>query len=102
MTLIIRYSLPDGKAAPFETEANAIIIGRNPCSDSTANLDLESDDNSGFRCEEFFGSRQRMAYTVNRDAVNKASRICGGAGPGEIVIGEPVFTQVYGIVDLDT
>ncbi len=56
----------------------------------------------GLHCGEvlhgFIGSNERMEFTVIGDAVNRATRYCEGAGPGEVIISAQVHQWVWRIV----
>ena len=58
--------------------------------------------NSGELVAGFMGSSRAMDYTVIGDTVNMASRFCSAAGPGEVVVGESVRSQLGARLVYDT
>ena len=49
----------------------------------------------------FIGAPERMDYTVIGSTINQASRICNGAGPGEILISPAAYGRLHDVVDVD-
>lgn len=56
---------------------------------------------SGVVIHGFIGTVERLEFTVIGDAVNRASRYCEGADPGEILISPDVFERVFNVVKAD-
>jgi adenylate cyclase len=50
--------------------------------------------NSGIAVAGNMGSRNRLNYTVLGDTVNMGARLCGRAGPGDILITETTLREV--------
>ena len=68
----------------------------------SARSQVPCDMGIGLHCGEvlhgFIGSNERMEFTVIGEAVNRATRYCEGAGPGDIVMSAQVHQWVWRIV----
>ena len=56
----------------------------------------------GIHCGEivhgFVGTFEPMAFTAIGQAVNRATRYCDGANPGEVVISNELYEHVWGLI----
>ncbi|MCA9539286.1 MAG: FHA domain-containing protein [Myxococcales bacterium] len=58
--------------------------------------------NSGRLVAGYMGSTRTMSYTVIGDTVNTASRLCSHAGPGEVLITDPIRNALGPRLTLET
>ncbi|MGC9398144.1 MAG: adenylate/guanylate cyclase domain-containing protein [Anaerolineae bacterium] len=56
---------------------------------------------SGEIIHGFIGPAERTEYTIIGDTVNRTSRYCSGAGPGEIIISPAVYERIYRLVNVE-
>ena len=49
----------------------------------------------------FIGAQEQIEYTVVGDTVNKASRYCDGAPPGEVLISDSVYDAVADMIEVE-
>ncbi len=58
-------------------------------------VDLRVGINTGQMLAGVLGTTKRMEYTVVGDSVNLASRLCGEADPGQIVITQETYSSLF-------
>lgn len=60
----------------------------------------------GVHCGEvvhgFVGTSEMLQFTVTGDTVNRASRFCSGAAPGEVLISPEVYERVWRVVEVES
>ena len=49
----------------------------------------------------FVGTSEMLQFTVIGDTVNRASRFCSGAAPGEVIISPQVYERVWRVVEVE-
>ncbi len=85
--------------AALEMQAAIRQVGRERAARGLAVCDVGIGIHTGAVLHGFIGSEERMEYTVIGDAVNRVTRYCNGAGPGEVVISQAVHERVGDLVE---
>lgn len=57
--------------------------------------------NTGEAVAGYMGATRTLSYTVIGDTVNVASRLCGHAGPGDILVSEAVAAQLRNVLEIE-
>ena len=104
--MLVIFGSPEPDAQQHEKAVRAALAMqeaiREVSDKRTARGQTSCDMGIGLHCGEvlhgFIGSNERMEFTVIGEAVNRATRYCEGAGPGDIVMSAQVHQWVWRIV----
>ena len=82
--------------AAIEMQRRMAIVNERRKAEGLPYCELGVGVHTGQVIHGFIGAEERLEYTVIGDTVNKTSRYCDGAGPGEILLGPLTNQEVAG------
>lgn len=82
--------------AAIEMQRRMAIVNERRKAEGLPYCELGVGVHTGQVLHGFIGAEERLEYTVIGDTVNKTSRYCDGAGPGEILLGPLTNQEVAG------
>jgi adenylate cyclase len=87
--------------AALEMQAAMAVVNRDRAARGVPAYNIGIGVHCGDVVHGFVGTSDMLQFTVIGDTVNRASRFCSGAAPGEVIISPQVYERVWRVVEVE-